>query len=99
LEQKSANQVSNLYESDHENDDEVENDDNIEVYDDDDNNEDENHFDDVALRVSSAPNILDDESMDSAEEINNCEYERISENISKTKRSHCSKARQNHSIS
>ena len=31
LEQKSANQVSNLYESDHENDDEVENDDNIEV--------------------------------------------------------------------
>jgi hypothetical protein len=32
LEQKSANYVSNLYESDHENDDEVKNDDNVEVY-------------------------------------------------------------------
>ncbi len=32
LEQKSANHVSNLYESDHENDDEMENDDDVGVY-------------------------------------------------------------------
>jgi hypothetical protein len=79
LEQNSANNVSNLYESDHENDNEDGNDDNIEVYDDDDNNEDENHSEDEALRVSSAPNIPDNEIMNSGEECDNREYERKSD--------------------